>query len=134
LLDDAARAKSLSPAKLSQLREELRQHREEADADRLVKLIDTRLQQDHLLARTERDSAAFYLQQARQAGRQRSRTAAAIAGIHQEIAAGGARRARSAPLGDAEREINEARNENVGAGPDRGLAARSSGRARSAGA
>ncbi|MGA2709920.1 MAG: energy transducer TonB [Steroidobacteraceae bacterium] len=112
LLDDAARAKSLSPAKLSQLRDELRQHREASDADRLVKLIDTRLQQDHLLE-PHNDSAAFYLEQARQAGV----SAAELQQQSQEFIKKLLLAARAAldqhHLSDAEREINEARSENA---------------------
>jgi len=112
LLDDAARAKSLSPAKLSQLRDELRQRREASDADRLIKLIDTRLQQDHLLE-PHNDSAAFYLGQARQAGV----SAADLQQQTQEFIKKLLLAARVAldqhRLGDAEREINEARSENA---------------------
>jgi TonB family protein len=67
LIDEAARSKSLSNSKLAQLREELRRKREESDVSNLVKLIDTRLQQDKLLE-PRNDSAAFYLTQARAAG------------------------------------------------------------------
>ena len=67
LIDEAARSKSLTNAKLGQLREELRRKREESDVANLVKLIDTRLQQDKLLE-PRNDSAAFYLAQARAAG------------------------------------------------------------------
>jgi protein TonB len=67
LIDEAARSKSLSNAKLAQLREELRRKRQESDVANLVKLIDTRLQQDKLLE-PRNDSAAFYLAQARAAG------------------------------------------------------------------
>jgi TonB family protein len=67
LIDEAARSKSLTNAKLGQLREELRRKREEAEVANLVKLIDTRLQQDKLLE-PRNDSAAFYLAQARAAG------------------------------------------------------------------
>ena len=126
LLDDAARAKSLSPAKLSQLREDLRQHRDESDSARLIKLIDTRLQQDHLLA-PERDSAAFYLQQAREAGL----GAADLQPQTQEFIKRLLQVSRVAldqhRFGDAERELNVARNENVApaliAGLQRDLAA-----------
>lgn len=126
LLDDAAHAKSLSPAKLSQLREELRQHRDESDSAHLIKLIDTRLQQDHLLA-PERDSAAFYLQQAREAGL----SAADLQPQTQELIKRLLQASRVAldqhRYSEAERELNEARNENVApaliAGLQRDLAA-----------
>jgi TonB family protein len=67
LIDEAARAKSLAPAKLAQLRDELRKHRDDAELSRLLKLVDTRLQQDKLTD-PRNDSAAFYLEQARAAG------------------------------------------------------------------
>jgi TonB family protein len=67
LIDEAARSKSLSNAKLAQLREDLRRHREEAEVANFVKLIDTRLQQDKMLE-PRNDSAAYYLAQARAAG------------------------------------------------------------------
>jgi membrane associated rhomboid family serine protease len=52
---------------MDRMREELRRKREESDVANLVKLIDTRLQQDKLLE-PRNDSAAFYLAQARAAG------------------------------------------------------------------
>jgi TonB family protein len=67
LIDDAARTKSLPAAKLAQLRDDLRKRRDDADASRLLKLIDSRLQQGKLVD-PRNDSAAFYLEQARQAG------------------------------------------------------------------
>jgi TonB family protein len=80
LIDDAARTKSLSNAKLAQLRDELRRRREEADVANFVKLIDTRLQQDKLIE-PRNDSATFYLNQARAAGA----SAAALQTQSQEI-------------------------------------------------
>jgi protein TonB len=67
LIDDAARAKSLSPAKLAQLRDEVRRRRDEFDIARLLKLVDARLQQDHIID-PRNDSATYYLDQAKQAG------------------------------------------------------------------
>jgi protein TonB len=67
LIDEAARTKSLSSAKLAQLRDELRRRHQELDIANFVKLIDTRLQQDKLIE-PRNDSAAFYLAQARAAG------------------------------------------------------------------
>ena len=67
LIDDAARSKSLNPAKLTQLRDELRRRHEEAGIENLVKLIDARLQQNKLIE-PHNDSAAYYLGQARAAG------------------------------------------------------------------
>jgi TonB family protein len=80
LLDEAARSKSLSNAKVAQLRDELRRRHEEADAANFLKLIDTRLQQDKL-TEPRNDSAAYYLTQARAAGV----SAAALQPLSQEI-------------------------------------------------
>ncbi len=67
LIDEAARTKSLNPAKLSQLRDELKRRHQEFDIANFVKLIDARLQQDKLIE-PRNDSATFYLAQARAAG------------------------------------------------------------------
>jgi TonB family protein len=67
LIDEAARAKSLSSAKLAQLRDELRRRQQEFEIANFAKLIDTRLQQDKLIE-PRNDSAAYYLMQARAAG------------------------------------------------------------------
>ena len=67
LIDEAVRSKSLSNAKLIQLRDELRRRREESDIANLIKLIDVRLQQDKV-TEPRNDSAAYYLAQARAAG------------------------------------------------------------------
>jgi TonB family protein len=67
LIDEAAHSKSLNNAKLAQLRDELRRRHQEFDIANLVKLIDSRLQQDKLLD-PRNDSAAYYLAQARAAG------------------------------------------------------------------
>ncbi len=67
LIDDATRSKSLSTAKLAQLRDELRRRHEEADTANFVKLIDSRLQQEKLIE-PHNDNAAYFLSQARAAG------------------------------------------------------------------
>ncbi len=67
LIDEAARTKSLSSAKLTQLRDELRRRHEESDGANFAKLIDTRMQQDKL-TEPHNDNAAYYLSQARAAG------------------------------------------------------------------
>jgi len=80
LIDEAAHTKSLNNAKLTQMRDELRRRHEEFDIANLVKLIDSRLQQDKLLE-PRNDSAAYYLAQARAAGA----TPAALQAQSQEI-------------------------------------------------
>jgi TonB family protein len=67
LIDEAARTKLLTPAKLAQLREEVRRRRDDFDVSRLLKLVDLRMQQDHVLD-PRNDSALYYLDQAKQAG------------------------------------------------------------------
>jgi len=67
LIDDAARTKALPAAKLAQLRDEVHRRRDEFDSARLLKLLDTRLQQERLIE-PRNDSAMYYLAQARQAG------------------------------------------------------------------
>jgi TonB family protein len=67
LIDEAARSKTLSGAKTTQLRDELRRRRAEGDVARLMSLLDTRLEQDHLID-PHNDNAVYYLEQARQAG------------------------------------------------------------------
>jgi TonB family protein len=67
LIDEAARTKALPPAKLAQLRDEVHRRRDEFEASRLLKLADTRLQQDHVID-PHNDSALYYLDQAKQAG------------------------------------------------------------------
>ena len=67
LIDEAARTKFLPSAKLAQLREEVHRRRDEFDAGRLLKLVEARVQQDHLID-PRNDSAVYYLEQAKQAG------------------------------------------------------------------
>lgn len=108
LIDDAARAKSLSSAKLAQLREETRLRRQEFDVARFVKLTDTRLQQDRLIE-PHNDSAAYYLNQARLAGA----SAAALQPQSQELLKRLAQDTHDAieqrRFGDAEQSLAELR-------------------------
>jgi TonB family protein len=67
LIDEAARAKTLPSAKLAQLRDEVRRRRDDFEIARLLKLVDARLQQDHVID-PHNDSALYYLDQAKQAG------------------------------------------------------------------
>ena len=67
LIDEAARTKALPAAKLAQLRDEVHRRRDEFEVSRLLKLADTRLQQDHVID-PHNDSALYYLDQAKQAG------------------------------------------------------------------
>ena len=67
LIDEASRTKALPAAKLAQLRDEVHRRRDEFEVSRLLKLADTRLQQDHAID-PRNDSAVYYLDQAKQAG------------------------------------------------------------------
>jgi TonB family protein len=67
LIDEAARTKALPPAKLAQLRDEVHRRRDDFEVTRLLKLVDTRMQQDHVID-PHNDSAVYYLDQAKQAG------------------------------------------------------------------
>jgi TonB family protein len=67
LIDDAARTKALPAAKLAQLRDEVRRRRDDFEITRLLKLVDARMQQDHVID-PHNDSALYYLDQAKQAG------------------------------------------------------------------
>jgi TonB family protein len=67
LIDQAARAKSISEPKLAQLREDLRRHHEDSDVSRILALLDARMDQDQLMEPAN-DSAVGYFVQARKAG------------------------------------------------------------------
>jgi TonB family protein len=112
LIDEAARSKSLSPAKLAQLREELRRRHQESDVANFVKLIDTRLSQDRVLE-PRNDSAVFYLNQAKAAGA----SAAALQPQFQEVAKRLSASVRAdidqKHLADADRLIAELHNEGI---------------------
>ncbi len=80
LIDEAARTKALPAAKLAQLRDEVHRRRDEFEVARLLKLADTRLQQDRVIE-PRNDSAVYYLDQAKQAGA----AGAALQGATQEM-------------------------------------------------
>ena len=80
LIDEAARTKSLPPAKLAQLRDEVHRRRDDFEVSRLLKLVDARIQQDHVID-PHNDSAVYYLDQAKQAGA----GAAALQGQAQDL-------------------------------------------------
>jgi protein TonB len=67
LIDEAGRAKSLTPPQLAQLRDDLKRRQGESDVDRLIKTAEARVQQDHLLD-PPNDSAAHYFTLAGKAG------------------------------------------------------------------
>jgi protein TonB len=108
LIDEAARTKSLPSAKLAQLRDEVRRRRDEFDAGRMLKLVDARIQQDHLID-PGNDSAIYYLAQAKQAGA----NAAELQGATRELVKRLAQMARNAfeqrRYGDVDRVLAEMR-------------------------
>ncbi len=67
LIEEATHTKAIPAAKLAQLRDEIHRRRDEFEITRLTKLADLRIQQDHLVE-PHNDSAAYYLDQAKQAG------------------------------------------------------------------
>jgi periplasmic protein TonB len=81
LIDEAAHTRALPAGKLAQLRDEVRRHRDDFEVNRLLKLADTRMQQDHVIE-PRNDSAVYYLDQAKQAGA----AGPALQGQTQEIA------------------------------------------------
>jgi protein TonB len=109
LIDEAARARVLTGAKLNQLRDEVRRRREQFESDRLVALVAARLQQDRLID-PHNDSAAFYLDEARQT----SVSSAALQAQNQEFIKRAMAAARSAidqrRYGEADRYLTELRN------------------------
>jgi TonB family protein len=80
LIDEAARTKALPPAKIAQLRDEVHRRQIDFEVARLLKLADTRMQQDHVID-PHNDSAVYYLDQAKQAGA----AGAALQGQTQEV-------------------------------------------------
>jgi TonB family protein len=106
LIDEAARTKALPPAKLAQLRDEVHRRRDDFEVSRLLKLVDTRLQQDHVID-PHNDSAVYYLDQAKEAGA----AGPALQGQTQEVLKRLTQMARSAiqqrNFSDADRVLTE---------------------------
>jgi protein TonB len=67
LIEEAGRAKSLTPPQLAQLRDDLKRRQGESDVDRLIKTAEARVQQEHLVD-PPNDSAAHYFALASKAG------------------------------------------------------------------
>ncbi len=108
LIDEAGRTKALPLAKLTQLRDEVHRRRDEFEVARLLKLVDARVQQDHLID-PRNDSAVYYLDQAKQAGA----SAPAVQAQAQDLTKRMAQMARAAidqhRFSDADRLIVELR-------------------------
>ncbi|HEY2684843.1 MAG TPA: TonB family protein [Steroidobacteraceae bacterium] len=112
LIDEAARAKSLPAAKLAQLRDEVRKHRDDADLTRIQKLIDTRLQQDKLID-PRNDSAAYYIEQAKQAGAPTATLQAQSQDLEKRMLADTQRFIDQRRFQDADRFLSELHNAGV---------------------
>ncbi|MEP6549036.1 MAG: energy transducer TonB [Gammaproteobacteria bacterium] len=112
LIDDAARNKALSSAKLGQLREELRRRHDEVDVANLLKLIDTRLSQDKVVG-PRNDSAVYYLNQARAAGASAAAVQPQSLEINKRLAAILHAAIEQRRFADAERLVADARNDGV---------------------
>jgi TonB family protein len=114
LIDEAARAKSLSTVKLAQLRDDLKLKRTEFDVANFFNLIDSRLQQDEIIEPRE-DSAAYYLSRAREAGA----SAAELQSKSQEVDTRAAQTVHGAieqrRFADAERMLAVLRSDGVAA-------------------
>jgi TonB family protein len=114
LIDEATRTKALPAAKLAQLRDEVHRRRDDFEVSRLLKLVDTRMQQDHVID-PHNDSAVYYLDQAKEAGA----TGPALQGQTQEVLKRLTQMARSAiqqrNFGDADRVLIEMKG--IGAPP-----------------
>ena len=106
LIDEAARTKALPAAKLAQLRDEVHRRRDDFEVSRLLKLVDTRMQQDHVID-PRNDSAVYYLDQAKEAGA----AGPALQGQTQEVLKRLTQMARSAiqqrNFSDADRILTE---------------------------
>jgi protein TonB len=106
LIDEAARTKALPAAKLAQLRDEVHRRRDDFEVSRLLKLVDTRMQQDHVID-PHNDSAVYYLDQAKEAGA----AGPALQGQTQEVLKRLTQMARSAiqqrNFADADRVLTE---------------------------
>jgi TonB family protein len=115
LLDEAARAKILGAASLSQLRDELGRRRADANVANLLKLIEARLQQDRLIDPLE-DNAAYYLQKARGAGATPDQVQLFSQELSTRLLAGARTAIEQRRFSTAERQLSEAVNAGAQAG------------------
>jgi TonB family protein len=109
LIDEAARAKALPPAKLAQLREEVHRRSVDAEVGRLLKLVDTRAQQDHIFD-PHNDSALYYLDQAKQAGATGSALQAEVQDLAKRMTQTAHTAIQQHNFGDAEKILTEMHN------------------------
>ena len=107
LIEEAARAKTLSVSRLAQLREEVRRHRAESDSEGVLSLLTLRLQQDKLLDPPS-DSAVYYFKQARLAGASPADLEASGQELGRKLVQGARTALDDHRPGDAERLLDEA--------------------------
>jgi periplasmic protein TonB len=107
LVDEAARAKSLTPAQLTQLRDDLRRKQSDSDMDRFLKTAQARVQQDHLIDPAN-DSAAHYFALASKAGAGSPALAAAMHDYGQHLLAAARTAIDQHRLDEADRMLTEA--------------------------
>jgi TonB family protein len=106
LIDEAARTKALPPAKLAQLRDEVHHRRDDFEITRLLKLADTRIQQDHVIE-PRNDSALYYLDQAKQAGASAATMQAETQDVLKRLVQMGHTAIQQKNLTDADRVLTE---------------------------
>lgn len=106
LIDEAARTKALPGAKLAQLRDEVHRRRDEFEAARLLKLVETRLQQDHVIE-PHNDSAVYYFDQAKQAGASGALLQAQAQDLYKRLTQMGHAAIQQRNFADADRVIAE---------------------------
>jgi TonB family protein len=106
LIDEAARTKALPAAKLAQLREEVRHRRDDFEITRLLKLVDARAQQDHVID-PHNDSALYYLDQAKQGGASGPAMQGQIQDLTKRLVQMGHSAIQQRNFGDAERVLVE---------------------------
>lgn len=109
LLDEAARSKSLSAAKLAQLRDELQRRQAENDVSHILKLLAARIQQDRLID-PHNDNAVYYLQRARLAGASVEDLQDSTQALGRKLAQLGHTAIEQHRLVDADRALTELKN------------------------
>jgi periplasmic protein TonB len=107
LVDEAARAKSLTPAQLTQLRDDLRRKQSDSDVDRLLKTAQARVQQERLID-PPNDSAAHYFALANKAGAGSPALSAALRDYGQHLLAAARTAIDQHRLDEADRMLTEA--------------------------
>lgn len=108
LIDEAAGAKSLSNAKLTQLRELVRRRQAESEVEGVLTLLGMRMRQDRLLE-PKNDNALYYLKLAREAGASPSDLAEPTEELGKKLMRAAHAALDEHRIGDADRLLEEAR-------------------------